>query len=134
MKKKKKATPFQIGILGFVLGILVMTAISMLMSYYKLSIHPVSCASYSMGDELRCGCVVVGQRVTSLSMIAPGDIIVYTSPSFFYDTLSVEYISHRLVSINGDTFIAKGDNNTYSDLPAPISSLRYKLLYKICFW
>ncbi|MGB9709852.1 MAG: signal peptidase I [Infirmifilum sp.] len=61
-------------------------------------------SSWSMEPTLHVGDIVV---VYGASQYSIGDIVVYESPSGL--------IVHRIVGVNGDKFITKGDANPYPD-------------------
>jgi len=64
--------------------------------------------------------------------ISIGDIVV------FYDNETNKYVSHRVIDINGETIITKGDNNMFFDDEITYSQVRGKVVkiieYRIERW
>lgn len=65
-----------------------------------------------------------GDRITvvplDLSKLRPGDLLVYVSADY-------DVITHRLVSMDGDYAILRGDNKTQDDPPVHISRILGKV-------
>lgn len=90
-----------------------------------LSMYP----TFSCHNNLTTGAYLNGNT----SSLQVGDIAVYslsTEAAFTYglNGKGIRYIIHRVVSIQNQTYIFKGDNNPYADsLPVPY----YRIVYKI---
>lgn len=64
----------------------------------------------SMTPEFKSGDLVIVQRLDGYQ---PGDIVAYQ------DHLLNKVIFHRILTINGNHFILKGDHNTWTDSSKP---------------
>ena len=71
-------------------------------------------ATGSMEPVIRPGDIVV---VAPAKKPVPGDIVAYVDPELHC------IVVHRVISVNGDMFIAKGDANKAPDRPAPASTM-----------
>ncbi len=80
--------------------------------------------SGSMAPAINTSDVVITGPVSAAGSIKPGVIVTYE--------LGIELVTHRVVSINGDTLITKGDANEDPDSnPVRLSQVKGSYLFKI---
>lgn len=101
-------------LLGWVIYIAVLIAliygIPKGMAYVLKTNYPMaSITSGSMWPALKKGDLILIKGVENKEEIKEGDIIVYQNPEGF--------TIHRIIEINEDTVITKGDANNVSDSP-----------------
>lgn len=78
----------------------------------------------SMKPAFDMGDVVIGGPVGTGSDIKPGDIVTYESGK--------NLITHRVLSVDGDTLITKGDANEDPDSrPIQFSQVKSRYLFKV---
>ena len=75
----------------------------------NMSITSYVIVSDSMYPTIKKGSIALIKKA-DVSSVSAGDIIAFTSPNNSKDT-----IVHRLVTISGDKYITKGDNNNIED-------------------
>ena len=91
------------------------------LAYILKTDYPMaSITSGSMWPVLKKGDLVVIKGVDSKENIKIGDIVVYTNPKGF--------TIHRVIKLNEDTLITKGDANNVSDKPVKYEELIGKAL------
>lgn len=109
-------------------GILLIVALIILFGAPRIGPYAPLGFSVSIGSsmfpELQSGdgVLLVSSRLVSLK---PGDIAVYKSGGVF--------IVHRIMRIEKNTVIFKGDDNVEPDPPVSKSNVYYKVIYKIPF-
>lgn len=104
-------------VVEIVIGVLLLTLIALvLLDYITLAVVEGT----SMEPTLQSGDLVIVIKRVSLRDIEVGDIVVYRRGG----TL----IIHRVIRIEGDTLITKGDNNWLPDPPVKFQSVIGKVL------
>ena len=79
-----------------------------LLSPYEL----VSTSTDSMAPELPVGSISIAVKSDEKTTYEIGDIITFSAD---YGGVHYSRITHRIVNIDGDTFITKGDHNAEND-------------------
>lgn len=99
-------------IIYFLVLILLIYGIPRAMSYFLDTPYPMaSITSGSMWPALQTGDLVFIQGLKNKHDIRIGDIIVYRN--------QIGFTIHRVIKINNETVITKGDANNISDAPVP---------------
>ncbi len=82
----------------------------------------------SMRSELEVGDVIISEKYDGGELLAgaDGDIVTY------YGEVNgqTELITHRVISVEGDTVITKGDNNPTADSPISKNEIVAVMTYK----
>lgn len=78
--------------------------------------------SPSMEPKLHVDDLVFVRSADSYSV---GDIVIYQEANAL--------IIHRIIQIDGDTLITKGDNNNTADAPIQVSSVKGKMVFSVPF-
>ncbi len=89
------------------------------LSFFGIRVYRV--ASGSMEPHLKIGNTIL---IKKSSRFKVGDVVTYKSDN--------EYVTHRIVSIDKDQIITKGDANNTEDKPITKKDIVGKLIYK--FW
>ncbi len=121
---KKSLTKDVLEIIGaFILALVIYHGLGIVMG---TSVPIVSVASNSMVPRLHRGDLVVAVEPTDLKV---GDIIIYRANCTY---LPREDIIHRIVKIENNTYIIRGDNNPIND-PCPVyySQIKGKVLFAV---
>lgn len=114
MKKTTKS------LIGWIIYIAILAgliyAIPQALAYALKTNYPIAAiTSGSMWPVLKTGDIVLIEGVQDKSQIKVGDIVVYKNP--------LGFTIHRIIEINGDTIITKGDANNVSDTPIKFPSI-----------
>lgn len=107
-KKKKKG---RISFIWILAEAIVLTAFILLI-YFLSPYEVVSISTDSMAPTLPVGSISIAEQATDEMEYAVGDIITF---SVEYDDTYYSRITHRIVSIEGDTIQTKGDHNDEND-------------------
>lgn len=70
---------------------------------------------------------LVFYKEANVSEVQAGDIVIYESNT----SAGTKLIIHRVVEINENTFIAKGDNNAVADDPMPTTAIVGQYVFKL---
>lgn len=118
MRKLKTIVKVVSIVLAIIVGALI--AVSVIPGFSFLMVK-----SESMKPEINVGDVIITGPVNGLpwTEIKPGTIITFEKD----DAL----ISHRVVSLEGDTLITKGDANKVSDSPIKMTQVKGVYLFRI---
>ena len=104
-------------IFGFIYGI------PRLMSYALNTPYPMAAiTSGSMWPALKTGDIVFIRGIKDKSELAIGDIIVYRNPSSDSGQAS-GFTIHRVIKLNSDAAITRGDANNANDAPVPYGEI-----------
>jgi len=92
------------------------------LAYVLKTDHPMaSITSGSMWPSLKRGDLILIKGVEGRDEVKVGDIVVYTNPKGF--------TIHRIVEINGNSLVTKGDANNVKDTPITFDEIIGKPLY-----
>ena len=91
------------------------------LAYFLETEYPMaSITSGSMWPSLKRGDLILIKGINGKEEIEVGDIIVYKNPKGF--------TIHRVMEMNEDTFVTKGDANNVNDSPVRYEEIIGKLL------
>ena len=102
---------------GLVVVLLILFVVS---KYMYLPVAFFVVGGSSMKPTLNMGDIIIGLRES----FSEGDIVVWCTTSF-------SCVAHRVISVNENYVVTKGDNNPLHDLPIPKSFVKYKVIGSI---
>jgi signal peptidase I len=98
------------------------------LTYFLHTSYPMaSITSGSMWPVLKQGDMVFIEGIKSKGEIKIGDIVVYNNPSL--SSGQVQFTIHRVVKMNQDTVVTKGDANDVEDSPVSYEEIIGKAVY-----
>jgi len=126
MKNKKQKNSFKKNIIEWIVWLLIFLIIVIATPKFLTkalnSEYPIaSITSSSMWPVIKKGDIIFIKGVDGKNDISIGDIVVYNNPRGF--------TIHRVVELNEDTFITKGDANNVNDPPVKYEELIGKAVY-----
>ena len=90
-------------------GVILVIAVSAYLFCTFGPYRPMIVMSRSMEPSIKRGDILIGEKVTKETCLDVGDVCTYIPMDAGYT------VTHRIIAINGDTYVFKGDNNEKED-------------------